>query len=280
MGKHLFFKKKLAYAICMRKKQPSKHKGFEIDLFVITGIIIFAAISTLAFHLTYYQSSLLYFLLPSIFLFVRKTKSLKKILITSFGGTFLGISYDLYATVNKAWIIPANQLITPWKLFGLVPADDVIWFCCWVLFITTFYEHFLDHDRTNKLSHHFTWAVGISLVTLVISCSLYYLSPSFLLTPYAYLLLILTNIPLLVFFTFQHTSLFKKFLKISIYFIPVFVLFELTGLANNQWVFTGEYIGLFHLYNLILPYEEIIFFILLSPTIVLSYYECFIDDGR
>ena len=78
----------------------------------------------------------------------------------------------------------------------------------------------------------------------------------------------------------KKSELLFKFLKVSAFFFFLFFAFELTALRLGQWNFPGRYIGKVEIFNLVFPFEEFFFWILLSSTVVLSYYELYVDDEK
>ena len=261
----------------MKKKQIAR-PNFTFDLWCIIFYEIFAAFSTVAFNLKFYQSSLLFFFIPGVFLLLRKTKKLKHILIACAGGLGFGFIFDFFATFNAAWYIPTDQLSIPYRILGIVPLDDLIWFVSWLFFMTTFYEHFLDTSRSKKLSRHLTFAVVAAITLPLILCLMYIAAPQLLAFKFAYLLVAVFLIPFFIFMLYHKPTLILTYLKLTVFFAPLCLLFEITGLTRHQWVFPGYYIGHVELLGLTMPFEEFFFWILLSSSVVLSYYEFFVEE--
>jgi hypothetical protein len=49
---------------------------------------------------------------------------------------------------------------------------------------------------------------------------------------------------------------------------------------TGQWIFPGEYVGIINLFDLSFPFEEFLFWIMISSMGFLTYYELFVDDER
>lgn len=261
----------------MNKKQqsvlPITH---AIDLLLLCVYEVVIAVSTVAFHLKFYQSTVLFFFIPALYLVVRKTQKLTHIFIASIGGLGLGFVFDLFATFNHAWYIPSSQLSISVRLLGVVPVDDLVWFVGWVFFITTFYEHFLDTTKRQEISHHFRYALIVAVGLPIVTICTYVTFPSLLAVKFAYLVLALCILPFFILIVCHKPTLIPNLLKQAAFFIPVFLLHEICALMAHQWIFPGFYIGHVVFLGYTLPFEEFFFWILLSSSIVISYYEFFL----
>ncbi len=263
-----------------KKVKISKRKSLRFDLITIILIEVLAAFLTVKFHLKLYQSSFLFFLLPSIYLWWAKTRCLKKIIIASFVCTLFVIAHGLFNDINSTWIIPNIQLMFPYKYFGAIPLDYLIWPFSWSLFILIFYEHFVDYSRSPKLPSQFKYLMSISVIILCTMLAIFMVIPSVLKIQYAYLWSILPVLPFFGFVIIRKPKLIGKFLKVSAFFVPLSLVIEITSLLANQWYFPSQYIGQMTLVGVVIPYEELLFWIILSQSIVLSYFEFFFDDCK
>ena len=252
-----------------------------IDLAIVIGIILLAVPIILKFQVKPLISTFFFFVLPSLYLLLRKTERIKRTLAASFlFGIIFGYVFDFLAILNDAWTEPTQQLVFGYKVLGIVPIDHIIWFFFWVMIIIVFYEHFVEHERSDKISHNFKYALFPSFLTLIGTTVVFYIAPNILKFNYAYALLgLLTLLPFL-FVVFRKPLLLIKFLKVSAFFIFLFLTFELTALKLGPWYFPGQYIGKIELMGLAFPFEEFFFWILMSSTIVLAYYEEFVDDEK
>lgn len=261
----------------MRKKYFTQLRQ---DLFYTTFLILFAAVIAFVLQLKIVATTFLFFIFPSVYLILVKPKSLRRIFTAASAGIIFGVIFDMIGSLNRAWYVPESGLIFHYRILGVVTIDGIIWFFGWVLFLLTFYEHFIDHDRSSRLSRHFKYAVTLSVLILILLAYLVLVNSPLITLTYAYIILICINIPILCFAIIKSPHLIVKFSQITIYFFFVFLLFELIGLKNNQWVFNGLYVNKLSLFGFILPFEEFFFWIILSGSVVLSYYELFVDDGK
>lgn len=107
----------------------------------------------------------------------------------------------------------------------------------------------------------------------------YFIQPSFLYFDYAYLVLGLISLCLFAYLVYKNPILLRKFILTAPFFIFLYLLFEITALYLGQWNFTGQYIGTVELVGgLRFPLEELVIGILLSSSVVLSYYKLYVDD--
>ena len=259
------------------KKQSTTHIQHLVDLTVLCLYELLVPIITVAFHLKFYQSSIFFFFIPAIFLVLRKTKKLKHILIASVGGLGFGFIFDFVATLNHAWFVPTNQLALP-RIFGIVPIDDLIWFAGWIFFMTTFYEHFIDNTKNKQISSHLKWGISISLLIMSVLVIIFYAFPSLLQIHYAYLVCFACSLPFAFYVFFHKPALLLPIAKLTAFFAPMFLLYELSALMTNQWIFPGFYIGHVEILGIVMPFEEFFFWIVLSSSVVLAYYEFFVEE--
>lgn len=251
------------------------------DLLVVLGLVLIGVPIVLKFQVRPLTSSIFFFILPASYLLYLKPRRIKRILTGSFlFGILFGFVFDFLAIFNKAWSEPVEQLIFKFKILGIVPIDHIIWFFFWTMIILVFYEHFVEHERSDKLSHNFKYALFPSIIVLLITVLIFTFNENFLRFSYAYLLLGLAAVSPLLFVVFRYPLLLPKFFKVGLFFIFLFLVYELTAVKLGQWYFPGEYIGHLKIIGLEFPFEEFLFWILLSSSAVLSYYEWLVDDER
>lgn len=253
-----------------------------IDLVVVLGIILISIPIIIYFKVNFLTSTILFFVIPSIYLFIRKPKSIKRIFLASFlFGILFGFIFDFLAEINDAWSwSPIKGLVFPDKILGIVSIDVMIWFFFWVFLIVVFYEHFIERDRSDKISPNFKYAFYPGIIVFVLVLMVFFINPEILKVDYAYLFLGLFALIPFIILVFRKPALLGKFVKVSAFFFFLYLVFEITSLKLGQWNFPGQYIGTVQLFGVIFPFEEFFFWILMSSTIVLAYYELFVDDEK
>ena len=250
-----------------------------IDLFVTIFITVVSTFFILAYEVKPLTSTVFYFIIPALYLCWRERKNYKKIFAASIVfGLLFAFVFDLLTTFNDAWLV--HQLVFPWKIFGVVPVDDMIWFFFIVFLITVFYEHFLDDEKHKTISKHFKYALIPAVLVFLTITALFFISPDSLKFSYSYLIIGSVAIAPLFYILYLKPEFIHKFLKLGIFFSFLFLIFELTALKLGQWGFYGQYIGNVEFFGLKLPLEEFFFWIGIGAPTFISYYEIFIDDEK
>ena len=125
----------------------------KLDFLVVIILLAATAWLSLVFKLKPLTGGLLYTLLPSIYLLFREKKNYKKLILGTFiFGVLFGFFFDFIETFNRAWVVP--NLVFPYKVFGILPLDDVFGFMIMTFFMLVFYEHFLDDEKDPSVSPH------------------------------------------------------------------------------------------------------------------------------
>jgi len=259
----------------MEKTKTNK----KIDLAVSFLLFGAAAIVSLIFNLKPLVEGTLCCLIPSIYLILRERKNFLKIFwaVIIFGVIF-GTIFDFIETFNKAWVV--TRLVFPWKIFGVLPVDDILGFMLMTLFIIVFYEHFLDDEKNPKISNNLKWALIPSLLILAFVLIVYLINPNLLEISYVYLLGGTLAIIFPIAMSLYKSRFLGKFLKLSAFFFIIWFILELVALKTEGWIFPGEYIGRVEIFGLAFPLEELFFWMMFYAATIVSYYEFFIDDKK
>src|SRR3989338_9421228 len=253
----------------------------KIDLLALFLLLVAGIITSLYFDVKPLTSALLFFGFPSAYLQIRRPKNIHRVCAGTFLFGFLfGFGFDFMALINMAWDEPLNQLFFRNRILGVIALDHIIWFLLWTFSIITFYDHFLDHERSDKISHNYRWGLYAALAFIGAMLFLYIVAPNILLFRYAYLVLGITaTIPLML-LIIRRPSFYSKFIKVVPYFFLLYLSYELVAVYLGQWNFPGQYIGKINIFGLEFPFEEFFFWTIMSSVSILSYYEIFVDDGR
>lgn len=252
------------------------------DFLVVLGTIALAVPLSIYLKANFLTSTLFFFGLPSLYLLVRQKTQWKRIFTAAvLFGLLFGFLLDYLAELNNAWSWSGtDQLVFSQRILGVVNIDVMAWFFLWVFFLVIFYEHFLEHDRKDTISPNYKYALFLGLIVLAIIIATNVIRPTLLIFPYAYFVLGLLTLPPFVYVVSKKPVLLQKFLKAVLFFTSVYLVYEITAFNLGQWRFPGEYIGMVRFGNVAFPFEELIFWIVLSSPIVLSYYELFVDDFK
>ncbi len=257
-------------------------KRESIDLAIILVWPIIAAILSYITKPPAFGSIILFLVLPSVYLSFRGKGYVKKAVLFAFvTGIATMIVIDYIAHLTKTWLIPNS--ILPFRLFGLVTLEAVLWALFTCYFIVIFYEYFLDKHITKKLwNPKMKYVLMIILIVFVAFLIFLFTSPSLLNIPYFYMVwgIIILLIPFLIqLFRFPKTT--SKFFLAAAYFFYLHFIYEVVGLKLGWWEFPGkEFIGWISVLGVSFPIEEIIFWFILLVLATLSYYEFFDDDEK
>lgn len=259
-----------------------KIKRKTLDFIVISIFTIGSFIFTIKFNLKPLITAGLIFFVPTIFLWVRENKSIKRILAGALiMGVGVGFILDFILSLNKAWDELSHQLIINYRLFGVLPLDEPIWFFLLVLYVLTFYEHFLDKKGGEKLTKKML-PLGLGALSgIIIILLFFFLLPAILKFSYAYF--ITAFLGSFLFFGLARKdildpNLYYRYSKATAFFFLLYLVYELVAIKNGQWFFPGQYIGGVQFFGLQFPIEELIFWMVLSTPLILATYEKFIDD--
>jgi hypothetical protein len=253
----------------------------KLDILLLILFPILSVATSLIFKVNFLISILLFFGLPSIWLSYRTPSQVKKTgLFSLILSIPLGIFIDYIATTDHSWFVPTT--IFPLRLFGVVPIEDLIWGFFLIYSIVIFYEHFLDKGKHELVDRKMKYLIWPLVVLMLVFFTILFTKPDLLVIPYAYFWLgaiffILPSITFLSFFP----RLLSKYVKTASYFFLLSLLFELTGLQLNQWIFPGShFIGWVELFGYRFPFEEFFFWFVMGAIGVLSYYEFFDCDRK
>lgn len=246
-------------------------------------ILLVSAVSIflLAVQVNYLVWVLLFYAVPILYLAFRKPCVIKPAIMPALVFGFLfGLSFEYLNEIGGTWIFPLQHLfLAPNLFFDLIPGEVMLWYFLWAFFVVEYYEYFIDRPTSCTFSYRrigIALALGFFALAIIVFFE-YWLGKSIVL-PFAYLITGLAALIPLVFLFIRRKKLFPK-LALTIPFLTLFFLImEYVALAGNYWQFTGEYIFAIPYFGYLLPIEELIFWIILSPAVIAGYHELFLDD--
>jgi hypothetical protein len=216
------------------------------------------------------------FFLPGI-IFLLSIESFKKIKEAVFAsvvfGVVFGIPFEAVNLANNSWYYANNYFVIPNIIFN-IPFEVFLWYFFFVFSIILFYQAFLNIP--HKLhTHKCVKVISLGLVFwLLVLIKIPTLTYSYFITGIA------ACLPFLLFIFTERKFNFKKYILPTIVLGSFFFVMEMICLDLKYWSFNGNYIYSFKFVNFQIPIEEIILWVLLSPAILISYFEIFIDDGK
>lgn len=258
----------------------SKINRKKADLVFLLLFPIVATLLSLLVKANFLTSTLLFFGLPAVYLSFKTKKSIKKTALASLMAIPLLTVLDYMAHLDKSWFVP--NTVFAFRLFGVIPIEDLILGYLLIYVTILFYEHFLDKGRDHPLNKRVLNLLIPTLVAVLLFLVLFYINPQALQVSYFYLKVgvLLCLLPSIV-FLMVFPKLVSRFFIATAYFFSLTFIFEFTGLKLNQWTFPGEnFIGWVELFGQRFPVEEFLFWFVLFTVALLSYYEFFADDRK
>lgn len=260
-------------------QQTKSHQKSLMDLLVIITLVLVSIPIAIFGKVNFLTSTLLFFGLPSAYLIWRRPQNLKKATLAGvILGLVLGFSFDFVAEFNHAWGWGADFFL-PVQL-GVVSLDVLVWFFLWVFLVVAYYEYFVERDRSTKISPNAKWVLLVGVVIDLIVVLEWKFAPSLLVLGHAYAELGTITVIVCVLLLLKNPGLVHKVLRVLPFFIFMYFAYEMTALYLNLWTFPGAYLGSVLVGSLRFPLEELVFWIIASSTIVATYYEFSIDDGK
>ncbi len=252
----------------------------KIQLLVLYIIPIIASFISLKLNLGYLPTMLLFWGVPAVLLSYIAKDHIKKAFMFAIIGTPFLMCLDLIFYLTRQWYVVSSFTN---RLFGIVAWDDAIYFFLWVYFPVLFWEYFFEkqtHEplfgkRMFKLTAMFVFvSVGILLT--------YFYTPYLAQIQYFYLIstIIFIIVPIII-GALINPKLEVKFLATGIYFAFNSIIYEVTAISLNQWYYPStQFIGWVDILGQRFPVEELLAWILLGSTAILTWYEYFDDDNK
>ncbi len=262
-----------------RKTNFKKRETFDLAVFLVYPII--ASLISFLLRANAFFSVIIFYGIPSIYLSFMMKKNVKNAAVFSLVGIIPMIVIDYIAHLTKVWEV-TNSII-PFRLFGFVTLEVLLWVIFAFYFTVMFYEYFLDKHITHKLyKPRFKYLIISILALFSLFLFLLFGFPQFLRIPYFYLIfgVILILIPI-VFELFEYPRFYTKFFKAQAYFFYLNFIYEITALKLGWWIFPGnEFVGWVSVFGVEFPFEEFFFWIMLTALAILTYFEFFDREIR
>lgn len=257
-------------------------KGRRLDvviLMLLLGFGIFYAFATKDLFIgKSVFSGLVLTLLPTIYLGLRRPKNWTKIIIATliFGGLF-GFAFEFFAEFNKAYTVTSR--IFPFKIFGVLPLDNVLGHMMMTLLTITFYEHFVGREVNHHVSRDLKFALLPGIFAAVVIVLIFLLNKESLHARYPYFYAGIAAIIPPIYLGFRKPQFIKNMAETAIYFFFLWFISELIAVKLGYWVYAGNnYVGWVTVFGITFPFEELFFWTLFYAASLVSYYELFIDD--
>lgn len=247
-------------------------------LFILLWPII-AAVMSFLLKANTLVSTLLFFGVPAVYLSFLKKDCIK--MVAAFAVIFgipFAIILDYVMEITGGWFIP-ESVFDPFRLFGYVSVEQLIWLFLFIYVVGMFYEVFFDKKCTHelympKLKYAIFGAVALFGAFIIMHLTKHeLLEINFFYLKFG---IVLALLPFL-FALFRFPELHSALLVIGSYFAYLSVIYEVTALSLGQWTFpaANQFIGFVSIGNVMFPIEEFLFWILLGSLAALTYYRYF-----
>mgnify|MGYP001572390672 CR=1 FL=1 len=254
------------------------HHRTKLIAFLVWPLIAVAI--SFATHAHAFVSQILFLGVPSLMLALLAPRYVLKVTVFTivFVPLWLFVEYVMNSTGQWYAISVFHS-----RFLGNIAYDAITWFFLAQFYIIMFWEYFFESHHCVKIWRPRMTPLALTLFAfLLATAGLWLWAPYILKIPYFYLVLTLAAFVLpLVLELRAHPKLLHRFLKVGAYFTYVFILYELTGVALEQWYFPStKFIGWVQLFGWRFPFEEFISWILIGSMTCLAWYEHFDDDER
>jgi hypothetical protein len=245
----------------------------KIDACVLVAHLFIAALLTTLWHPPMLVAALYLFALPALYLGWRAPKHLVRDLSGALlMGPVFGFMFDQYGYFNQLWTYHDRWMALP-HFFG-TPLDILLWSFLWALYLEFLYEHFFEPRKSGRLSRAY---LPMLLFTLWGCIWLVWHSTSFAVgDARAYLWTGLFSLWPIAASAWFSPQLMYGALLAALAGLPLNALFEWSSCAAGYWTFDARYLGLVHFFGCTLPVEELVFWVVATPLLVLCNFLLFV----
>lgn len=253
----------------VKQKRQNRIKILFLFLYVICAVGVVYFVRPL-----YVISILIVFGPPSLINFLWLKKSRFKIVIFSLAATILfSPPVELMTRMADAWDVAS---VFP-RLFGYIPLENMLFAFFNFFWVLCFYEYFIDHDTSKKISKRFVVLLCIYILFAVSIFTLFFYKQSIIRVNYYMMSVPILILPSLAIF-FRYPKLLKKTVVPTIFFAAVFFIYEMVSMYIGHWWWPGSYLYTFNIAGMVFPLDDVIIWYLLSTPTLIGGYEFFADD--
>ncbi|MGM0482501.1 MAG: hypothetical protein ACQEP6_01400 [Patescibacteria group bacterium] len=204
-----------------------------------------------------------------------KRSRLKILFFSLMAMLFFAPPVELCARLADVWEV---QTVFP-EILGFIPIENMIFAFLNFFWVLTFYEYFVDKDKSANISAKFKYLIGMFCGVSILVYGLYAYDQQLVALSYFQLALLILFIPALVLFS-KNPKLLKKTILTTFFFAVVFFAYELVALKIGNWWWPGEYLFTFTVWGEIFPLDDVIIWYFLSTPVLIGGYEFFVDDWQ
>lgn len=258
----------------MQYNQPLKNRRAKI---IFLFFYIFFACLVVLLLKPYYLFSILIVLAPPCLLnFLWLKKSRKKVLLFSVFSTLLfAPPIELASRLANTWDV---QSIFS-RLFGLIPLENMLFAFINFFWVLSFYEFFIDHDRSKSISKKLKYLIGLYCLFAAIIFIFYFYDKNLISLNYFQIAVPTLIVPSAIIFI-KNPRLLKKVILPTIFFAVIFFVYEIVSLKIGSWWWPGNYLLSFQISDKVFPLDDVIIWYFLSTPALIGSYEFFTDDWQ
>jgi hypothetical protein len=237
--------------------------------------VLCASVASFFLRPTYLAAIFLVIAPPAVYSFLLLKKTRQKIFWFSLSATiFFALPVELICRLADAWDV---QSVLP-RPFGLVPLENMIYAFLQFLWVLSFYEYFVNGEKSGRMSARFRIFCILSACFTVLVFSTFY-SGLRVAADYYLVGLASTLIPIMLV-----SALIPKFIcqliVPTIFFAAVFFTNEMFALQIGNLWWPGDYLFPVSIFGVRFALEDVLIWHILSSPALISGYEFFANQGR
>lgn len=255
-------------------KHYRQYKASDLLFLLILPLLVASLTLYLPINLLF--STLLFFGVPCVYISIKRKDIVLRTLVYSFIVSFISIFTDYLAEQDQSWV---STSMFNMRVAGIVPFEALVWMFAFVYLIVAYYLYFFDTKKHNIIGKRLSLvisAAGAVLIWLLLTVTF---DHSFR-VEYYYIKfgLLFLLLPLLL-FMLTYPKYNKIFIAITPYFFIIGLVNLLVSLDQEHWSYPGEnFIGWVTIASYRFPLEELVFWIILFPSFLVSQFELFNND--
>lgn len=250
-------------------------KAYKKILFLL-GYVLCAGVVVYIFKPVYLLSIILVLVPPTLINFFWLKKSKLKILTFSLTTVFIiAPAIELCARLADVWDV--QSIIA--RPFGLIPIENMIFAFLNFVWGLSFYEYFVDGDRSKKISKKFKFLTAIYILGAIAIYTIFFINKDLVTLNYFAISIPLLIVPAILIF-WHKPKLLKKTILPTLFFAIIFFYYEIISLIIGSWWWPGEYLFNTTIFGKAFPLDDIIIWYFLSTPVLIGGYEFFTDDFK
>jgi hypothetical protein len=251
-------------------------RKYKKDILFLTISPIVAAIVVLASGANLLVSTILFFGPQAAYFSLRRNDIVGRLVVYSTAVSTISILSDYLAERDNSW---TSSSMFGFRILDVVPIEALVWMFLFVYVIIGYFLYFFEKTRHRTIGKRLplvlcaagsvvVWAILASIFDLQFRVEYFYIKFG----------LMTLLFPLIVFM-----ALYPRYIRVFINMAPYFVFLGLVNLIVSlhagHWSYPGgNFVGWIEISSYRFPVEELVFWILLFPSFLVSQFEMFNND--